>query len=199
MKYIDDYLTCARTHATVCIYGDSLDPETVTRDLGIQPTDAHRRGEIRNGDRRRPLVYRTGGWFLESRMVVSSRDLRQHIDWLLDQLGGKGDVLRRIRDSEHTTIISCFWESAHGYGGPMLWPEQIARLAALGLELWFDVYPAFSEDDPTAREISAARRRLEQIKKLGNVAGNSTVTLDANGDVCRAADGKLIGNLREPI
>jgi hypothetical protein len=36
--------------------------------------------------------------------------------------------------------VNCVWWSAAGHGGPTLWPEQMAALAALNLECSFDVY-----------------------------------------------------------
>jgi hypothetical protein len=38
-------------------------------------------------------------------------------------------------------VISCFWSSARGHGGPGLNPEQMKFLGELNLEIWYDFYP----------------------------------------------------------
>jgi Domain of unknown function (DUF4279) len=145
--YNDDYATCEQTYVTLCLYHDDLGPEVVSQDLGLQPTLAHKRGEIRNAANEQQYAYKTGGWFLESTGVVHSRDVRRHIDWLLDLIEPKLGTLKRLRAAGYATVVSCFWVSAHWHGGPMLCPAQLARLAALGLEVWFDIY--FSPSDET--------------------------------------------------
>ena len=42
-------------------------------------------------------------------------------------------------------IVSCYWAAASCGGGPTISPEQMRRLGALNIELWFDVY--FLGDD----------------------------------------------------
>ena len=49
-------------------------------------------------------------------------------------------VLTELRTAGCETVLDCYWVSATGHGGPMLWAEQLGRLAEYGLELWFDVY-----------------------------------------------------------
>ena len=46
---------------TLALYSEDLEPDEVTRALGVQPSSAHRRGE-RRGPRSPP--YRQGAWFL---------------------------------------------------------------------------------------------------------------------------------------
>jgi hypothetical protein len=143
----DDYPTCAGTHATLRIFSAQTTPEEISSRLGIEPTSSHRRGE--------PLVPRvTGsaaarlhGWFLSSEAHVRSRDLRRHLDWLLDAVEPAADALRELARTERADVF-CLWQSASGHGGPTLSPTQLARLGALGLELGLDVY--FPGDAPSA-------------------------------------------------
>jgi hypothetical protein len=46
---------------TLALYSEDLDPDEVSRALGVQPTSAHRRGE-RKGPR--SPAYRKGAWLL---------------------------------------------------------------------------------------------------------------------------------------
>jgi hypothetical protein len=77
--------------------------------------------------------------FIKARFARNSRDVRRHVDWLLDQVGDRALTLAELRAAACGTVPSCCSVSATGHGGPMLWPEQL-RLAECGLELWFDVY-----------------------------------------------------------
>jgi len=51
-----------RSSATIRIFGDSLDPDEISRILGCKPTEAHVKGQIRY----KSTVYKTGGWLLEA-------------------------------------------------------------------------------------------------------------------------------------
>lgn len=143
-----------RTRPFVSTPPESVDPAEITTRLGVEPDSTHRRGELRPARSRRDLrrLWRNSGWFLGSETVIASRDERRHIDWLLDRLADKALVLSELRAAGCETVISCYWESAIGHGGPALWPEQMARLAEAGLEIWFDVYfPDRSGPGPAER------------------------------------------------
>jgi hypothetical protein len=140
LPYNDAYATCERTVAELRIYGDRLNPAEVTDVLGILPTSLQVKGEITmnsvGGQRKAP----TGGWFLSSEQQVESLDLRQHIDWLLDLLLARANVLRSIqgRDGFHMNV-TCIWWSRLGDGGPTLCPEHMSGLAELNLECRFEI------------------------------------------------------------
>src|SRR5689334_16919083 len=135
--YDDSYATCSRTHATLCIYlpGQS-NPNEITEKLGIQPSRTQVKGEVRNG---RVRNWPTA-WFLESKEKVTSKEVRRHIDWLLEQLDGKSEVIRELQTDGSEIHLSCFWEPAVGDGGPMLDPELIKKLAPLKIGIAFDIY-----------------------------------------------------------
>jgi hypothetical protein len=135
--YNDSYPTCARTYATLCIYlPDASDPNAVSEKFGIQPTRTQVKGEIRNGKTKRwPTA-----WFLGTTEKVQSKDVRRHVDWLLDQLEDKSEIIRQLQESGSEIHISCFWESAIGQGGPMLDPVILKRIAKLNIGIIFDVY-----------------------------------------------------------
>ena len=143
----DDYPTCERTLATLRIYGDDLDPQSITRRLGLQPSDSQRRGEIKAGIRGRQRTVKVGGWFLSSEDHVQSKDLRRHLDWLLDRLlPAKEEILELQEEDAIKMGVNCIWWSESGQGGPTLWPEQMQCLAGLNLECGFDV-AFFGEDE----------------------------------------------------
>jgi len=139
-EYNHDYATCAETYATLCIYHHDLDPDTISRLLELRPTQSQRRGEPHNTQATRPVPLRVGAWFLSTRDVSQSRDVRFHIDLLLGMLSEKDDAIRQLAAQGCELRISCYWRSYSGHGGPMMWPETMGRLAELGIEVSFDVY-----------------------------------------------------------
>jgi hypothetical protein len=146
--YDDDYGTCARTHATLLIYPVRTDPETITERLGIEPSKWQRKGgPLASSLRRPPRIAEIDGWFLSTKGRVESRDLRRHIDWILDQIEGKTGELRSLQDEGARICVSCYWVSKFGEGGPTMSPEQMRKLGALNLELWFDI-DFVDEDGP---------------------------------------------------
>ena len=130
-EYCDDYPTCRRTHATLCIYPGEMTPDEVTESLGLIPT----RTQLATSSGRR-----LHGWFLKTTGAVDSRDSRRHIDWLLDRLEPSSEAFKELVRQGAKTRVSCYWVSRQGHGGPTISPRQAGRLAELGLECGFDVY-----------------------------------------------------------
>ena len=142
----DNYETCERTLAKLRIYGDKLDPGSITAVLGIEPTDSQSKGEIKKNSRGVGREAKIAGWFLSSEGHVQSKDVRKHLDWLLAKLLPVKDKLHAIQETEDLVMgVTCVWWSVGGDGGPTLWPEQMSLLAELNLECGFEV--AFYEDE----------------------------------------------------
>ena len=140
--YDDDYPTCYSTHASLCIYlPNRHDLAALSERLGVQPSRTHVNGEIRNGKVKRwPTA-----WVLESSERIQSKDVRRHIDWLLQQIENKSEVLEELMDAGSDIHISCFWVSAVGHGGPMLDQDILKRIAKLNIGIAFDIYFAGDE------------------------------------------------------
>ena len=146
--YDDDYGTCDSTYVTLRLYSETIDASEITRRVGLQPTSTHVMGEIRNPHGRRPLPFKHHGWFLSSEGAFRSRDLRRHLDWLLDAVSPASERFRQLAGDGVRMDISCFWVSRSGHGGPILSSAQLARLGVLGIDVWFDFY-ASSEEEPS--------------------------------------------------
>ncbi|HEX2672673.1 MAG TPA: DUF4279 domain-containing protein, partial [Polyangiaceae bacterium] len=116
LAYEDDYASCAVTYATLRIFSDELTPDHISGELGIQPTRSFRRGEPISPRVERPRPEH--GWLLCTDGLVSSRDTRRHIDWLLDNIGPKAEAFGRITNGGSRSDIYSFWVSARGQGGP---------------------------------------------------------------------------------
>lgn len=144
--YDDAYGTCERTDVTLRIYPGEMIPELITQRLGIEPTSTQKVGQVFRNSLGRERTASINGWFLSSEGKVTSLDLRRHLDWLLDRvMPAKEPLLELQWRSGLDMDVSCVWWSAQGHGGPVLWPEQMARLAELNLECGFEL--AFYGDD----------------------------------------------------
>jgi hypothetical protein len=141
--YKDDYQTCEETFASLRIAHEALDPDDISNQLGLAPTWSLRKGEAR-GESGVPAP--TGVWGLSTEGVIESRDLRRHLDSILDALDGKDGILENLRDKGYKMDIWCLWVSTpYSGGGPTISPHNMARLANLGLELVFDFYQGDDE------------------------------------------------------
>jgi len=138
--YDDGYPTCSRTYAGLRIYHDDLDPERITGLLGIEPSRTQVKGWVTTSRSGREFSPPIGGWFLSTKDVIASRDARRHVDWILERLAGKDGTLRRLQAEGNRMDVFCFWQSAHGEGGPTLSPAVMRRLGELELEIGFDIY-----------------------------------------------------------
>ena len=143
--YDADCPACSETYATFHIVHDDLDPDAGSQQLELQPTEAIRKGDVRNPKARRPYIYKRGGWRFRTESVVQSRDIRRHVDWLLDQLEPSSAQLKRLQAEGYEMEVFCYWVCAGEHGGPRLSPSQMRRLADLGIEIGFDIY--FTGDD----------------------------------------------------
>jgi len=113
---------------------------------GIVPSRSQRRGDIiSKSSRARPVPIH--GWFLKSEETIDSKDTRRHIDWILDQLATKRDAILSLQRAGCKMDISCYWLSKDGHGGPTVSPAQMKRLADMNLELWFDIYGPYDDEE----------------------------------------------------
>ncbi len=128
----DDYPTSARTYATLRIYDKDLDPDLVTRTLGIEPICVQIKGQTTTGRYGVVRIATIGGWFLSTEGQVDSRDVRRHLFWLLDKLLDTDTAIQALRAGGHRMDVFCFWRSAEGHGGPTLSPEIMSASESSG-------------------------------------------------------------------
>ena len=140
--YNDEYATCVETYATLRVFTGDVSPDRFTEYIGVTPSKTQEFQIRPEGWKNLP-----GGWFLTSQSEIDSRDVRRHVDFVLDQIDANTDALGWIRKSGGMADVMCYWVSASGHGGPSLLPAQSSKLAALNLEIWFDVYFNAADDD----------------------------------------------------
>ena len=102
---------------------------------------------------RRPI----SGWFLCSKGEVESKDVRRHIDWILDRIRGLENGIESLHREGWRSDINCYWLSI-GHGGPMLDPPQMTDLAKLNLTCGFDVYTNDNSEPRLSNPLPLASR-----------------------------------------
>jgi len=128
----------ARTYASVCVYGDDLDPDELTRALGVPPSRSARRGD----PLRRGRTVPRGFWILTTRDTVSTADPKDssaHLRALAQWPGLDQAVLAALHE-RYLVRVFVFWALQDGNGGPELMPDALAWLVRIGAELHVDVY-----------------------------------------------------------
>ena len=141
-----DYGTCDQTYCELRIYPGKQTSGEITELLQLEPTKTQEKGAVIENSRGRTREITRAGWFLSTEGVVASKDLRDHLDWLIDKLVDAKESLCLLGASmDNKMTVSCIWWSKAGHGGPVLFPKQMAALSELNLELSFDIY--FVEDD----------------------------------------------------
>jgi hypothetical protein len=138
--YDHKFPSCERTYATLVVYSDRLDVDAISKALRVKPTSTVIKGQRLSPLRRKRRIARHNGWFFSSEGKRTSRDLRAHLDYILDRLAPAQSKLRRLTRAGCETCLSVFWDSAAGNGGPLLDPRILARLAAFRVELRLDIY-----------------------------------------------------------
>ncbi|HEY3974962.1 MAG TPA: DUF4279 domain-containing protein [Candidatus Sulfotelmatobacter sp.] len=157
----DNYQTCERTAATLRISTGAVHPEKVTELLGVNPTRVTILGE--RGPVNSVGIARVGKhnvWLLVSEGVVTSKDLRRHIDWIIDTVYPSKEALLRLQELPEVKMdVSCVWWSRYGDGGPTLWPEQMSHLVELNLEISiaFSFYGDEAEPDVPGKKNGAGK------------------------------------------
>ena len=127
------------TGVALCLYGDDLDPDTVTRVLCCEPTRAGQKGE-RSGKRSpRP----TGAWILEVR--GESEDPETLTAHLLNRL--PNDVETWSQLTAKFDVKLCYGIHLETWNrGFELSPAIVTTLGRLGVRIGFDIY-AHGNDD----------------------------------------------------
>jgi len=132
----DSDTACDITWSSLCIY--NIDPNIITDKLGIVPTSKYKKGEGRLLPTGEIITNVENSWILSSEKNISSKDIRTHLDWLLNNILDLNIKIKELQKIPNIKMsIRCVWFSAEGGGGPTLWPEQMERMADLNLECNF--------------------------------------------------------------
>ena len=123
----------SRITASFNLRGDDLDPAEVTRSLGIDPTDEHRKGEDRSGPRFKG-TWPHGWWSLES-ALPQSEAFEAHVEWLFDKLEPKRGAIQEILQNGCTADLYIGFFSDCDQVGIRVSAKLVERIAKLGAHL----------------------------------------------------------------
>jgi hypothetical protein len=116
------------THVQLSMRSDALDPDEVTRTLGVSPTWAFRKGdEFRSQGRVRLRPW--GVWAVSSEQRVDSPKLEDHIRYLLQLFEGKTESVRQIKSRAGFSVQVYLWHV--GYGAFSVSSDLLERICRL--------------------------------------------------------------------
>ncbi len=130
---------------TARFVGDNVDPERITSELGIQPSEAHIKGEL--SKKRSEHAWGTGYWGIDS-PCSSDQAFEKHLEYLLELLEPKFLVLKRFREDGISLSFYCgfFVVEQEGSIFTRLSPDLLERLGRIGVSLDCYTYCCFEEE-----------------------------------------------------
>jgi hypothetical protein len=132
----DDYPSCERTKAVFRIHCRTNTPASISTLLNIEPSDTVEVGVAKTlPSGKIGAIGAVNLWMLDSENHVESKDLRRHLDWLLNEIKPAASRIGELREAGVVMDIWCVWWSSTGDGGPTIWPDQMRQIAELDLEL----------------------------------------------------------------
>jgi hypothetical protein len=142
-----------RTHITFGLRSDSLNPQEVTSLLGILPSHSFSKGDRYNssaGIRERPF----GVWQLRSELHVSSSNVQDHVDYILQQLENKQEILGLyLTNPDYYVDIRVWWECPSETGGFAISSSKMQRLASICKEFNFTFIATCDDEDATEEKV----------------------------------------------
>ncbi len=121
----------------------------MTDRLGLPCNDEVAVGRVYVNFLGKSRIGRLNLWSLSSEGIVSSADIRDHLDWLLDKLTSRAAALLALQDEDGVRMsVECLRWSMYKDSFGVVWPEQMSALADLNLELsWILLYDGAPDDE----------------------------------------------------
>lgn len=121
------------------IRGQDLDPDEITKNLGISPAYKFKPGD-RHGENNQS-IRKQGFWSITSGRQVKSTDLELHLEWILSQLEAVKSQLESIlSNKELHAQITCVFNLFTLEWDDWLKPEMLKRITDLNIFLGISVY-----------------------------------------------------------
>ena len=123
--------------ATLRVFSERLTAAELRARLG-EPSSGWDKGDPVS--KRSPGAFRrNASWLLESGLD-RTRSLSEHIEVLLDAVDARREGFDAIRPDCEIDVFCGLWSGEATRGGPILWPDLLARLVELELPLSLDHY-----------------------------------------------------------
>ena len=124
------------------ISGQSLIPERVTEAIGIQPDHSAHRGDAKRNYHGQIIgTHSESYWVLSTENKVESKDINDHLRYLLSRLLPYRETLLEIAEGGET-YFDVLWKSTYLYAGtgPVIEPDCLRGVAQLEAGMGFDIY-----------------------------------------------------------
>ncbi len=136
------------------LYGDELDPDTVTAALRISPHSCARKGDEQRAPRGQLLGHhRQGWWRLDSTPLLkvngdAEKDINEHLKVLLAKLLPKRTAILDFA-ARGESYVDVVWRSTYLYAGtgPLIEAQYLKGVTDLGAGIGFDIYQIDEEED----------------------------------------------------
>lgn len=136
------------TSIALRVFGDDLEPDTVTAQLGVQPTSHCRKGDVFRG-KRYDRIEKTGRWLLRRPHVVD--DVNVIIQRLLHDLPESPEIWRELYSRFRVDLFLGVWLRDWNRGFSLT-SETLKLLADRKLEIGFDIYCDVTQPDLEFRD-----------------------------------------------
>jgi hypothetical protein len=123
---------------TLVITGESLDPDDVSRNLGLDPDQAWRKGDTKQFGER-VHRYPHGGWKRYLPESFRNQPFEDQLAYWASLLGDHLMVFREIEHQGHDCVLSCFITTDET-ASIVVPPELQCALASLGLNIELSVW-----------------------------------------------------------
>lgn len=128
--------------ATLRVCAPELDPAEVTRILGCEPTESHRKGDP--VDKSGRGARRSGSWRLCSTLPKKAT-LNEHVAHLLSRVSRDPAAWAQLAHCERDIFCGLFMSK--GNQGDVLAPRIAGMLAERGIALGLDIYGGAAPDE----------------------------------------------------
>jgi hypothetical protein len=126
------------TVVTFRLTGEALRPEVITELLGVTPSKAWSKGDVRMRTSTGTFLYSFGSWSLQA-ACSKNEPFEIQLNTLLDQLESLPSELYELTKAFNSEISVAFSSSKSTFGFHITY-QTIERLNTLGLAIDFDIY-----------------------------------------------------------
>ncbi|MBS1992674.1 MAG: DUF4279 domain-containing protein [Cyanobacteria bacterium SZAS LIN-3] len=132
-----------RVIVSISFSQENLEPAAITNLIGLTPTRCYRKGDL-NGPSNVPK--KQGLWSLSSAHMQSEHSICEHLNWVLDQVAEKKDILLQLLNQGNVITLKCRFGVAHWNTSFLIDSETFSRLADLNLDVSFDIFDEQTDD-----------------------------------------------------
>jgi hypothetical protein len=129
-------------NVSLCLIGEALDPEAISKLLGVTATTSRRKGEKRLIPSNKEIVSKVGVWILGFEKDLDTIDLPAIVEELVERIGSNKAVLNGIPDVEDAYVDVFIATKSEDSGATcefQLSAQNIAVISELGLPVRFTV------------------------------------------------------------